>query len=83
MKFGKILVSIYQPGSAAILNSIPGLEVIEGLARMHAIASCDGILSMPLSKMQVINKKRSFVWFSIVLTGVEGSRNIMKAKCCF
>ena len=31
MKFGKILVSIYQPGSAAILNSIPGLEVIEGL----------------------------------------------------
>ena len=32
MKFGKILVSIYQPGSAAILNSIPGLEVIEGLA---------------------------------------------------
>ena len=33
MKFGKILVSIYQPGSAAILNSIPGLEVIEGLAR--------------------------------------------------
>ena len=32
MKFGKNLVSIYQPGSAAILNSIPGLEVIEGLA---------------------------------------------------
>ena len=32
MKIGKILVSIYQPGSAAILNSIPGLEVIEGLA---------------------------------------------------
>ena len=32
MKFGKILVSIYQPGSAAILNSIPGLEVIESLA---------------------------------------------------
>ena len=31
MKFEKILVSIYQPGSAAILNSIPGLEVIEGL----------------------------------------------------
>ena len=31
MKFGKILVSIYQPGSATILNSIPGLEVIEGL----------------------------------------------------
>ena len=33
MKFGKILVSIYQPGSAAILNSIPGLEVIEGLGK--------------------------------------------------
>ena len=35
MKFGKILVSIYQPGSAAILNSIPGLEVIEGLVKTH------------------------------------------------
>ena len=35
MKFGKILVSIYQPGSAAILNSIPGLEVIEGLDSMQ------------------------------------------------
>ena len=35
MKFGKILVSIYQPGSAAILNSIPGLEVIEGLDSGH------------------------------------------------
>ena len=35
MKFGKILVSIYQPGSAAILNSIPGLEVIEGLGIMQ------------------------------------------------
>ena len=35
MKFGKILVSIYQPGSAAILNSIPGLEVIEGLGLTH------------------------------------------------
>ena len=32
MKFGKFLVSIYQPGNAAILNSIPGLEVIEDLA---------------------------------------------------
>ena len=35
MKFGKILVSIYQPGSAAILNSIPGLKVIEGLGKIH------------------------------------------------
>ena len=39
MKFGKILVSIYQPGSAAILNSIPGLEVIEGLGSMHSLFS--------------------------------------------
>ena len=37
MKFGKILVSIYQPGSAAILNSIPGLEVIEGLDITHLV----------------------------------------------
>ena len=37
MKFGKILVSIYQPGSAAILNSIPGLEVIEGLGCMYSL----------------------------------------------
>ena len=36
MKFGKILVSINQPGSAAILNSIPGLEVIEGLGLTQA-----------------------------------------------
>ena len=35
MKIGKILVSICQPGSAAILNSIPGLEVIEGLGITH------------------------------------------------
>ena len=37
MKFGKILVSIYQPGSAAILNSIPGLEVKEGLDSTHSL----------------------------------------------
>ena len=41
MKFGKILVSIYQPGSAAILNSIPGLEVIEGLGSSHQSRSSE------------------------------------------
>ena len=40
MKFGKILVSIYQPGSAAILNSIPGLEVIEGLDTTLQLLRC-------------------------------------------
>ena len=31
------------------------------LSRMHVIASCDSILLMSLSKMHVINKKRSFL----------------------
>ena len=39
----KFLVSIYQPGSAAILNSISGLEVKEGLALHYC--SPQGIMS--------------------------------------
>ena len=49
MKFGKILVSIYQPGSAAILNSIPGLEVIEGLDTVDKDISLSSCLPMNCS----------------------------------
>ena len=48
MKFGKILVSINQPGSAAILNSIPGLEVIEGLACVYFISSTLELLRLTI-----------------------------------
>ena len=56
---------------------------IKSLFRMHVIASCESILSMPLSKIHVIKKEAFSFWGSIVLTGVERSRKIMKAKCYF